>query len=215
MEFSYVYILQIELKPLASPSHQKTLRRPDLSATKAVLPSVAGLPSFTNVVLETNSRREVPISRSRNQFMDFIKKLLITFPPPSRLKYHSIQSFPKNLILQVVSPTRSEKYPHLFNPRQAESPRKSRHLVPPQPPVKSHLQLKFEPGSAISCEKPQPNEIAQRAISNCAGAEGHALSAQSGASRRRQQGDIFPAFWFYGSRMAAAGRGIAPSCPRK
>jgi len=38
MEFSYVYILQIALKPLASRSHQKTLRRPDLSATKAVLP---------------------------------------------------------------------------------------------------------------------------------------------------------------------------------
>jgi hypothetical protein len=38
MEFSCVYILQIELKPLASRSHQKTLRRPDLSATKAALP---------------------------------------------------------------------------------------------------------------------------------------------------------------------------------
>jgi hypothetical protein len=38
MEFSYVYILQIELKPLASPAHQNTLRRPRFSATKAVLP---------------------------------------------------------------------------------------------------------------------------------------------------------------------------------
>jgi hypothetical protein len=26
----------------------------------------------------------------------------------------------------------------------------------------THLQLKFKPGSAISCEKPQPNEIAER-----------------------------------------------------
>ncbi len=50
----------------------------------------------------------------------------------------------------------------------------------------SHLRLKCEPGSAISCEKSQPNEIAKCAISNRAGTEGHALSAQSGASCRRQ-----------------------------
>jgi hypothetical protein len=80
---------------------------------------------------------------------------------------------------------------------------------------RSHLRLKFEPGLAISFEEPQPNEIAQRPISNRAGTEGHALSAQSGASRRRQQGDIFPAFWFHPGGMTAAGRGIASSCPRK
>jgi len=44
---------------------------------------------------------------------------------------------------------------------------------------------------AISFEEQQPNEIAKRPISNRAGTEGHALSAQSRASRRRQQGDVF------------------------
>jgi hypothetical protein len=87
MEFSYVYILQIELKPLASRSHQKTLRRPDLSATKAALP-------FS----------ETPLAISPNRNAAFIAV--------------------------VSGPT--------------------------------HLQLKFEPGSAISFEEPQPNEIAER-----------------------------------------------------